>query len=137
MLITVNFLAVVVASVAAFAIGALWYGPLFGRQWRMLMGFGDEAMRSMAMTPAKAMTGGFITTLILVFVLANMLALVGPSSVGEALTLSFWIWLGFVATIMMNSVWYENRPWKLYFINAAHYLVALLVATYILAWWPW
>jgi len=136
-MITVNFIAVIVATVAAFLVGALWYGPLFGKEWKRLMGFSDEAMRSMKMTPFQAMAGGFVATLVLTFVLANLMAMTLTVTVGAALTLAMWIWIGFVATIMSNMVWYESRPMKLYFINASHYLVALLVAAFVLAWWPW
>lgn len=136
-MITVNFIAVIAAAVAAFMVGWFWYSALFGKQWRELMGFSDEVMRTMKMTPAKAMTGGFVTTLIMVFVLANLMAMTGSTTVGAALTFAFWIWLGFVATIMSNSLWYENKTTKLYLINASHYLVALLVAAFVLAWWPW
>lgn len=133
----IDFLAVLGATLAAFVVGALWYGPLFGKQWKMLMGFSDESMKSMKMTFAKAMSGGFVATLVLVFVLANFLNTLPVLTVGTALTLGFWVWIGFVATIMTNMVWYENRPWKLYLINASHYLVAILVASAVLAWWPW
>lgn len=133
----VNLVAVLVATVAAFVVGALWYGPLFGKKWKELMGLTDESVKSMKMTMMQAMVGGFVTTLVLVYVLAHFLNLIPEGTVGAALTLAFWVWLGFVATIMMNSVWYENRPWKLYLINASHYLVAICVAALVLAWWPW
>jgi hypothetical protein len=88
------------------------------------------------MTPAKGLAGGFLTTLVMVFVLANLMAMTYTESIGAALTLAFWIWIGFVATIMSNLMWYENKPVKLYLINASHYLVAILLAALVLAWWP-
>jgi|SRR3990167_5729170 len=133
----INYLAVLVSAIAAFAVGALWYGPLFGKQWKQLMGLTDDGISSVRLTAIQAMAGGFVTTLVIVFVLANLFVLAGVTTVTSAMTLAFWIWLGFVATIMLNSVWYENRPLQLYLINAAHYLVALLVAALVLAWWPW
>lgn len=136
-MISVDFVAVLAASVATFMVGWLWYSALFGKQWKELMGYTDEVMRTMKMTPAKSMAGGFVTTVILVFVLANLMAMTGATSTGAALTLAFWIWVGFVATIASNSIWYENRPTKLYLINASHYLVALLVAASVLSLWPW
>ena len=33
---------------------------------------------------------------------------------------------------MANSVFYERRPWALYLINVAHYIVALIVAALVL-----
>ena len=34
----INYWAVVVAALSGFAVGALWYGPLFGRQWMAASG---------------------------------------------------------------------------------------------------
>lgn len=130
-----NYLAILGAAIVAFAVGALWYGPLFGREWRRLMGIGEGA--NMGAMPTKAMTGGFVATLILVYVLAGLMSAMQVATVSAALVLAFWLWLGFVATILANSVFYEKRSWNLYLINAAHYLVAIALAAVVLAWWPW
>ncbi len=137
MILNIDFLAVLGASVAAFAVGALWYGPVFGAKWKMLMGYTDERMKAMKMTPLQAMSGGFVATVVMVFVLAAFLPVPPALTVGVALTRAFLIWLGFIATIQLNSVWYEERPVSLYVLNTAHSLVALLVAALVFAWWPW
>ncbi len=133
----VNYLAVLVAAIAAFAVGALWYGPIFGKQWRHLMGYAEGQMGSGKLTPVQAMGGGFIATLVLTYVLAYLLLALGAFEVNDALVIGFWIWLGFVATTMASSVLYEGRPLKLYFINVVHYLVAISVAAAVLSWWSW
>ena len=73
----VNYLAVLVATIAAFAVGALWYGPLFGRQWRVLMNYSEGHAGTPSggegMPMASAMVGGFFATLILVYVLAVLM----------------------------------------------------------------
>ena len=38
MSLDINWLAVVVAAVATFMLGGVWYGPLFGRVWRAAEG---------------------------------------------------------------------------------------------------
>ena len=40
----INYLAVVLAALAAMVIGFVWYGPLFGKQWMALMGFTPQSM---------------------------------------------------------------------------------------------
>lgn len=136
MSLDINFIAVLAASVAAFLVGALWYGPLFGKQWRMLMGINDQKMGG-KLTMAQALSGGFVATVVMVFILANFLPLHPALTIGIALTRAFLLWLGFIATVLLNSVFYEGKPFKLYIINASHYLVALLVAAALFAWWPW
>jgi len=56
--VEINYLAVLVAAIASMALGFLWYGPLFGNQWKKLMGFTDKSMKAMKMTPMQAMIGG-------------------------------------------------------------------------------
>ena len=44
---SVNWIAVFVAAGAAFALGAVWYGPLlFGKRWQALVGLSDEDIQS-------------------------------------------------------------------------------------------
>ena len=69
--VSINYLAVFVATVAAMALGFLWYGPLFGSQWKKLMGFTDKTMKQMKMTPVQSMIGGFVSTLIMSYILAH------------------------------------------------------------------
>lgn len=130
----VNYLAVLIAALAAFVVGSLWYTVLFGKMWRKLMGISEgQAMPKQSMT--QSMIGGFIATLVLSFVLAVLLQMLAVTTVSGAVHVALLVWLGFVATISSNSIWYEGRPWALYFINVAHYLVAIVVAALVLVCW--
>ena len=60
------------------------------------------------------------------FVLSHLLSFLNASTLNQALQTAFWVWVGFIATVMLGSVLWENKPWKLYAINAFHYLVTLL-----------
>ncbi len=135
----VDYLAVLVAAVAAFAVGALWYGPLFGRQWRILMNYSEghagTPLGGQNMSMASAMTGGFIATLVLVYVFAVLMHALGIQTVGGAVWYGVFVALGFIATTMANSIFYERRPFALYFINVSHYIVALVVAALVLFYW--
>jgi len=48
----VNWLAVIVAAIAPFVVGSLWYGPLFMKPWSALTGItrGAPRQNSMALT---------------------------------------------------------------------------------------
>ena len=134
-----NYLSVLAATVAAFAVGALWYGPLFGRRWRLLMNFSEGHMGAQegaatgqGMPMASAMTGGFVATFFLVFALNFLMTSFGVMSVSGALAISILVSAGFVATTMANSIFYERRSLGLYLINVGHYIVALAVAALVL-----
>jgi len=134
--VVINYWAVLVAAIAATAIGMLWYGPLFGRQWMSMAGMTQKGMKNMKLKPAQSMTIGFVTTLLMAYVLAHFVAYAKPASWIEGLQTGLWIWLGFLATTMLGMVLWEGKPFKLYVLNTAYYLVSLAVMGAILAAWP-
>lgn len=131
----INYWAVLAAAVAHVAIGMLWYGPVFGKQWMGLMGFTPESMKSMKLTVNQAIAGGFITALVMAYVLAWFVLLLNPQGASGALTLAFWIWLGFFATVQAGSFLWEGKSANLFFLNTAHSLISLGVMTLILTLW--
>ncbi|MEK6950039.1 MAG: DUF1761 domain-containing protein [Nanoarchaeota archaeon] len=132
----INYLAVLVSAVAAFAIGALWYSVLFGKVWMKLSGMDKKKIeKEKKKGMAKSYVGGFIALLVMAFVLAHFVDMAKAASVLDGAQAGFWAWLGFVATVMLNKVLWEGKPFKLYLLDAAHYLVALLVMGSILAVW--
>ncbi|HCJ43247.1 MAG TPA: DUF1761 domain-containing protein, partial [Erythrobacter sp.] len=42
----INWLAVLLGTLAFFAVGALWYGVLFAKAWQKAAGLSDEKIRS-------------------------------------------------------------------------------------------
>jgi hypothetical protein len=139
-MVPINYLAVLVAAVAAFILGWLWYGPLFGKPWVALMKITPEQMaEGQKKGMAKPYTIMFIGTLVMSFVLAHALVFaaaymnVGGFSAG--LQAGFWNWLGFIVPVMLGGVLWEGKPWKLWWINVGYYLVSLLVMGIILGVW--
>ena len=133
--IAVNYWGVLGAAIASMIIGMLWYGPLFGKPWMKLMGITPQSMKKMKLTPGKAMTLGFIVTLVVAYVLDHFVKYVQATSFGAAAQLGFWLWLGFLAPILLASFLWENKPFKLFVLNAAYRLVEVIVMAAILARW--
>jgi hypothetical protein len=137
MLVEVNYLAVLVATVASFVIGWAWYSPvLFVKPWMKLRGQDFEAARANGMQmPWGIMAVEFISTLVVAFFIAEFAAWVGATGAVGGLVLGFWIWLGFYATTMLGAVLWEKAPLMLYVINAGRWLVSLLAMAAILGAW--
>ncbi len=132
----INYLAVLVAAIAAYAIGAVWHSPVgFGKQWMKLSGFSKEHMRSMPLTATQAMIFGFFFTLLFAYVLAHFVVLAGASTLPSALQLGFWVWLGFVATTLANGWLWEGKSLKLFLFNTAYPLLSVGAMAAILALW--
>ncbi len=142
-MVPINYLAVVLGAVIMMVLGGLWYGPLFGKQWIALMGFGEGKVQEMqakgmgAMWKSYALMG--LGSLIMSFVLAHSVifanAYLGSSGVWGGLQGGFWGWLGFVVPVSLGTVLWEGKSWKLWGLNAGYYLVGLLIVGAVLSSW--
>jgi uncharacterized protein DUF1761 len=130
----INWWAILVAVVVKEALGALWYSPvLLGPAWCALAGVSEEEMKAGLV---KALIPDVIGAFVMAFVLVHALHYAGAMSLGQGAAVGFFNWPGFVAVATLGSVTFEKRPLKLYLINNAHWLIALLVMGAILAIWP-
>ncbi|SRR5258708_6005634 len=135
MQIAVNYWAILVAAIVNMTVGSLWYGPLFGKMWKGLMGFSDQAMKSMKLTMWQAIFMGFLTALIMAYVLAHFVSIAGAVGIAGAWQLAFWVWLGFMLTITAGSFIWEGKPLRLFVLNAAQQLVSLFLMALVLVMW--
>jgi hypothetical protein len=126
-----NYLAVIVAAVAAFAFGALYYGAL-GSPW----------MRAARIDPATAkMSAGlfvtsFICELIMAWVLAGVIGHLGTGQVTlwNGVVSGFFIWIGFIATTIAVNQRYQGFGWDLTVIDTGHWLGVALLMGAIIGW---
>ena len=132
--IQVNFLAVLVAVVANFFVGFLWYGPLFGKIWAKEIGY-DMSVKPPKSVMVRGMVFSLIGSFFLAFVFAHNIA--AWSFVPETKSMStaeslmsavVFTWLGFFLPVDLNTVAWEGKSWKLFFINTAYHFTTLLVA---------
>lgn len=122
-------LAVVLGALASFVVGFIWYSPgAFGKMWMKLSGISKQDMGD---AKKKGMMGnmvvGFIAQLVMAYVLLMFMNQAGDVSPAGGAAVAAWAWLGFVATIMVGSVLWEEKPVKLYVLNVAQWLVSLVV----------
>lgn len=136
--VNVNYLAILVASVASFLLGWLWHSPMvFGKMWMKLSDMDQkkiDAAKKKGM--AKPILLQFIATLVMGYVLAYFVSYAEAGTIIEGAMVGIWTWIGFVATVMIGMVIWEGKPFKLFLINAGHVLVSLIVMGAILAVWP-
>lgn len=140
--IHLNAAAIAASVVASFAIGGVWYGPLFGKTWANAMGFGD--MKPTGAEIAKGSIINIIGTILIAFVLAHDVTVWRPSSwnLGPdaaphvyGFFAGFFIWLGFVVPILLNGVAFERKSWKVFAIGATYQFISLQTMAMILAFW--
>lgn len=132
----VNWLAIIVAAVAAFAIGALWYSPvLFARQWMAAHGHTPEKLAAMQSSMGKTYAFSFITYVIMAMVIALLMGLTGGSTAIQGVVLAVLAWLGFGFTIGLNTNLYSAKPAAAFMIDAGYQFVHVIVMGAIIGAW--
>ena len=130
---SINPWAVLLAAVATFAVGGLWYSPLlFNRPWQRLTGLTDQALR--AGSPARVFGLSFVAALVAAVNLAFFLS--GPTTTLAFATLAgALVGGGWVATALATTYLFERRPPGLWLIDAGYHLVAFTLMGAILGAW--
>lgn len=128
---------IVVASLAQFILGALWYSPLmFGKWWMEIMEATNlpvEQMKKMQKEMAPFYGVQLFLTLFSTFALVN-LAVATPFSLYHV---AFWVWLSFIVPTQISGVVWANTKKKFWvkqiFVMASYQLVGLMLAAFILS----
>ncbi|MEK6629091.1 MAG: DUF1761 domain-containing protein [Bdellovibrionota bacterium] len=140
----INYYAIITSVVVGMVLGFLWYGPLFGKSWAQAMGFASD-FKPDSKKMAQAMVLQALGLLLMSYVLAHSGQVWRPSVWGVGVDegsvfmwgfmSAFFTWIGFYIPMQFSKVAWENRPWKLFFINIGHDFVILFSISMILAMW--
>ena len=139
--IKINYLAILVAVVANFILGYIWYTPLFGKIWGKEMGY-DTSVKPAQSEFIKGMVfmliGNFLFTWVLAHNIAAWQFVPNVKEMGElsnALSSAIFTWIGFYLPVHLGSTVWEQKSWKLVGINAGYHLASLLLVALILTYW--
>ena len=134
MFANLNYLHIGVATLAYFLIGALWFGPLFGKHWMKLTG-----MKEPIEEQKKRMPLMFGITLVLSFVLtlstACVLYFVQPINIMGAIKTGLLCGGGFVFCSAAMNYMYAARPFGLTLLDTGYHTFAITVVAVILTLW--
>lgn len=128
----INWLAVIVSTISAFALGGLWYSKaLFANTWMQEVGLTEEAVNSAHM---PMIFGG---TFILQFVAATVLACAigSDGSWQTGLQTGLAIGIFWIATAYGITYFFEQRSMRLFLINAGYYVVLFAIMGTIIGAW--
>ena len=75
MQVEVNYFGVLLSAVASMAVGFLWYGQLFGKQWMKLKGYTAEDLKKEQKQMGKYYGMSFVLALLTAFVLSHVMTL--------------------------------------------------------------
>ena len=138
-MLPIDLVSVVVAAVAAFIIGFMFHGPLFGKLWMKLADIhptGNEKLSDMVPQMLKNMVANLVCAYVLamfIFVTARYYNNVG--NIVGGMGIAFWAWLGFLVTSTSMDVIWMGKSKKLWAFEIVASLVSFLAMGAILAAW--
>ncbi len=91
----VNYFAVVAAAVAAFVMSSIWY-TIFGKARMELLDQDPRATADMRKVPAWKKATELVRELVITYVVARFVVMLGVVDWGAAVDLGVWLWFGFV-----------------------------------------
>lgn len=131
-----NWLAILVAGLGYFILGAIWYSFIFKNAWIKSSGVNvnDPNMK-------KGVAQTFLASLVLMIVASLGIAMFlskipGATSWMSGAKVGLVAGVCFSATAICISYLYEKRPWMLHFINAGYNVAGCVIAGIILSIWP-
>ena len=131
-----NWLAILVAGLAYFALGAIWYSFVFKNAWIKASGVNANDP-NMKKGVAQTMLASLVLMIVASFGLAMLLSKIeGAMNWMAGAKVGLVAGVCFSATAICISYLYEKRPWMLYFINAGYNVAGCIVAGIILSIWP-
>ena len=129
-----NWLAVAVATIAYFFIGAIWYTALFGKKW--------VAYQKIDVNDPKMKEGSgvimFMSFLLMAITVICLAMLVEKMQLTQALSgikLGLLTGIGFAISAVSISYLYTKKPFGLHMIDGGYHLVGHILAAVILCIW--
>jgi len=125
-----NYLAIVIAAVAAWLASAVWYTSL-GRIYVAALGKTVEQAHVDRKKPGAFLPFiyAFVGNLIIAWMLAGVLGHLGPGQVTlrNGVISAAFIWFGFILTTMVVNFSFSGRDKRLLLIDVANWLIVLVV----------
>jgi hypothetical protein len=126
----INYLAVLIAALAGFGFGAVYYMSL-ARPWMNAVGWTSEEQAAHLrgeLNPSKLpFVIAIVANLIMAWVLAGLIGHMGPVTVRSGIISAAFVWLGFVITTMAVNYAFTARKPMLSVIDGGHWLGVLLI----------
>ena len=121
-----NYLAILVAALAAFGWGAAYYMTL-SKQWLAAVGLSNEQLGDKRSTAPFVIS--FVALIVMAWVLAGTLGHLGAGqvTVKNGIISGLFLWLGFIATTVFVNNAYPGRRYSLSVIDSIHWLGVVVI----------
>jgi len=128
------WLHVLVAAIAYFAIGAIWYGPLFSKAW-----IRGHHINTNDPDLKKGVAGIMIFSFLILVAICTALAIVlevgSVTGAVQAVKWGLFLGFGFAVTSTSMTYMYLKKPASVHLIDGLYHVVGLTIASLILVMW--
>ena len=137
--LTVNWLSIIIAAVAGWLFGAVYYGAL-GRFWVEAQGKTMETFKAEYAAKVGKFSAqlpfilAFAAALVMAWALYGILAHMNLFTLRAGIISGALIWFGFVLTTISVNYAFSGRRTMLIVIDAGHWLGVLIIIGAILGW---
>lgn len=129
-----NWLHILVAAIAYFALGSIWYSALFGKRWiayQQIDMNNPDGKKGMG----AIMFGSFIWMFITTIGLAILIYRLQLNQAISGVKLGLLTGICFSAAAISVSYLYVKKPTGLHFIDCLYHIVGQIIAATILCMW--
>ena len=134
--IAVNYLAVLVAAVVSFILGAIWHGPLFGKTWAAAKGLTPEQIEAGKKDMPRYMVIIFLLLIVVAWALAVLAEYTHLATWMQGLKLGLICWIGFAVTVSFaEAAMTSGRKYTTFYIGAGSWLITFVVSGIIVSLW--
>jgi hypothetical protein len=131
---SLNWLHILVATIAYFFLGAIWYSALFTKQWIALHKI-DVNAPDAKKGVAVIMIGGFLLTILIVAGIAFLQPHLAVTTFAGGVKLGALVSVCFSATSLAMNYLYLKKPLGLYVIDCGYHIAGCCIAGAILGTW--
>ncbi|MBL8821308.1 MAG: DUF1761 domain-containing protein [Planctomycetia bacterium] len=132
----VNLLAVIVAGLVAFFLGAVWYSALFGKMWLRYHGYTPEQVKEMQRQRPPHIFFG--TMLLAYWLMATMLAFllywIKAEHWLDGVAVAVVVW-GILQAVAMTDYITSKKRIEIYFIDGLFQFCFLILSAIVLTLW--
>jgi hypothetical protein len=141
----INWLAILVCAILSIVVGAIWYGPLFGKIWMQMMGVdmstvSPEKMKEMQKSSRPLYVMQFLASLLTVYIFAFYVKGWQPQpGIHGGIINGFFVWLGFVMPTIAGQVLWSGKTKKMilqsFLVSSGYQLLMFVIFGTILSIW--
>lgn len=114
-----DWVTVIVAAMAGFMVGGIWYGPLFGKSWMAEVGLTPDDAKKANMVKIYGTT--FVLSLISAIALGHLFAHFEMTT-RTTMMMSTGIALGFIVPAIGTNYLFSRKSLKLFLIDAGYWI---------------